>query len=185
MTGDNPTPDGEFRAGHALGKIDRVVRPIALYFGGFLAVALCFWVVTAVGFRYILNSPISGVLDISQLILVSIVAVSVAQSGRTGSQVVVEILGSVSNHKITRWTDIFVKSIGAVMMAILCVQLILNGMDAAVYGEASNTLFIPFGPFFYLLGAGMALYGIVLLFEIYVHLRGGEVVHHVGTMDDL
>ena len=185
MTGDKMTPDGEFRADHVFSKIDRVVRPIALFLGGFLALSLCFWVVVAVGFRYILNSPISGVLDISQLLLVSIVAVSIAQSGRTGSQVAVEILGNLLKPNVTRWTDIFVKVIGAAMMAVLCVQLIINGMDAAEYGEASNTLFIPFGPFFYLLGVGMALYGVVLLFEVYVHFRGGDVVHRVGTMDDL
>jgi len=185
MTGEKSTPNGEFWVDHVFSKIDRVVRPVALYLGGFLALALCFWIVTAVGFRYILNSPIYGVLDISQLLLISIVAVSIAQSGRTGSQVAVEILGNLLKPKMTRWTDIFVKSIGVAMMVVICVQLIINGMDAAEYGEASNTLFIPFGPFFFLLGAGMALYGVVLMFEIYVHIRGGEVVHRVGTMDDL
>jgi hypothetical protein len=58
-------------------------------------------------------------------------------------------------------------------------------LNAADYGEASLSLTIPHGPFFILLGFGMALYGVVLVFEIYVHLRGGEVRHVVGTMDDV
>ncbi|MDP6840625.1 MAG: TRAP transporter small permease [Rhodospirillales bacterium] len=185
MADHEKTPESEQGADRVLDLIDRVVRPLALYLGGTIIIVLCLLTVTAVGFRYVLNSPIFGVRDIAQLLLLTIVTFSVGQSGRTGSQVAVELLGTVTSPKFTRWTDAFVKILGAIMMGILTVQLVANGLSAAEYGEASNSLVIPFGPFFYLLAFGMALYGIVLLFEIYVHLRGGEVVHHVGTMDDL
>ena len=71
------------------------------------------------------------------------------------------------------------------MMAILAAQLLSNGMSAADYGEASASLLIPHGPFYHLLGIGIALYGVVLLFEVYVHLLGGTVRHIVGTLDDI
>lgn len=176
--------EGSQKADHVLDLIDRVVRPLALYLGGILVVMLCLLTVTAVGFRYILNSPIFGVADITQLILLAVVTFSIAQSGRTGGQVAVELLGTVSSPKFTRWTDILVKVLGLIMMAILTVQLVESGLTAAEYGETSYSLIIPFGPYFYLLAFGMALYGFVLLFEIYVHLRGGEVNHSVGSLDD-
>ena len=178
-------PLGESEADRILGKVDAVVRPLALYLGGIMVIALCLTTVTAVGFRYILNSPIFGVADITQILLLTVVAFSVAQSGRTGGQVAVELLGTVTGPRFTRWTDILVKVLGAIMMAVLTVQLVESGMTAAEYGEASYTLTIPFGPYFYLLAFGMALYLIVLSFEIYVHLQGGEVRHRVGTMDDV
>jgi TRAP-type C4-dicarboxylate transport system permease small subunit len=185
MTDAPQAPEGASEADRILGKIDAVVRPLALYIGGFIVIALCLMTVTAVGFRYVLNSPIFGVSDIAQLLLLTIVTFSIGQSGRTGGQVAVELLGTVTSPKITRWTDIFVKILGAIMMGILTLKLIEGGFSAASYGETSNILIIPFGPFMYLLAFGIALYGFVLLFEIYVHLRGGEVRHNVGTMDDI
>jgi TRAP-type C4-dicarboxylate transport system permease small subunit len=183
MAGPENTPEGKPEADRILDRIDNVVRPLALYIGGFIVIVLCLLTVSAVGFRYVLNSPIFGALDIQQLLLLTIVTFSVAQSGRTGSQVSVELLGTIIGPKFTRWSDVFVKILGAIMMVILTVQLIVNGLGAADYGEASLSLVIPFGPFFYLLAFGMALYGVVLLAEIYVHLRGGEVRHNVGSMD--
>lgn len=185
MADQDQTPESEQGADHVLDLIDNVVRPLALYIGGVIVILLGILTVTAVGFRYILNSPIFGVGDIAQLFLLTIVTFSVAQSGRTGSQVAVELLGTVTSPNFTRWTDIVVKIMGAIMMGILTVQLISNGFSAADYGEASNSLVIPFGPFFFLLAIGMALYGVVLVFEVYVHIRGGEVSHRVGTMDDM
>ena len=160
-----------------LDVVDRVVRPISLYFGGAVLLALVTLTITAVGFRYALNSPIFGASDLKQLLLLAVVTFSVAYSGRTGGQVAVEILDSIGGPKITRWTDIVVKLIGVVMLTILSWQLVLNGINAADYGEASGSLTIPFGPFFIALACGMALYAIVLIAEIYAHTRGYQVSH--------
>ena len=168
----------------ALDRIDRVVRPLALYLGGIVLVGLVGITVVDVGFRYILNSPILGAGDVAQLLLIIAVTFSIAQSGRTGGQIAVEILGEITSPKITRWTDILVRLMGVVMMAILSLQLFNNGMHAADYGEATSTLLISFGPFFQALAFGTALYGVVLLVEIYVLLRGRVVSHHVGTSGD-
>ncbi|NQV56164.1 MAG: TRAP transporter small permease, partial [Rhodospirillales bacterium] len=122
------TPKSVSEADRILGKIDAVVRPLALYLGGIVVLALCFMTVAAVGFRYILNSPIFGVADIAQLLLLTMVTFSIGQSGRTGGQVAVELLSTVANPKFTRWTDILVKVLGAIMMGILTVQLVSNGL---------------------------------------------------------
>ena len=163
--------------------IDRVVRPISLYLGGAALLALGALTITAVGFRYALNSPIFGASDFKQLLLLAVVTFSVAYSGRTGGQVAVEILDSIGGPKITRWTDIIVKLISVVMLAILSWQLVINGIDASDYGEASGSLTIPFGPFFIALACGMALYGIVLIAEICSHIRGFKVSHRQDTLE--
>ena len=170
-------------ADRALDRIDRVVRPVALYFGGFVVIALTLLTVVQVGFLYVLNSPINGADDLAQLLLVSVVAFSVAQSGRTGGQVAVEILGTIGGPNMTRWTDILVKVLGVVILVILTLKLIDNGNHAADFGEATLTLLISFGPFFYLLAFGMALYAVVLVFEIYVHLCGRPVDHQSQSIN--
>ena len=46
-------PEDEQRTDRALELIDAVVRPLALYLGGIIVVALGLLTVTAVGFRYV------------------------------------------------------------------------------------------------------------------------------------
>ena len=178
------TDDGE-GAGRGLRTLDRVLRLLALYIGGLTLVGLTGLTVVAVVFRYLLNSPILGVGDIAQLLLVAIVTFSVAQSGRTGGQVAVELLATVTSPGVTRWIDVIVKSLGAVMMVILALQLVANGRSAADYGEASHSLVIPFGPFYMMLAFGMALYGLVLVLEVVAHVAGRPVRHKIETMEDV
>lgn len=172
-------------ADRSLDRIDRLVRPIALYVGGTVVLALGLLTVLQVTFRYALNSPIQGADDMAQLLLVSLVALSVAHSGRTGGQVAVEILGQIGGPKVTRWTDILVKVGGVFMLVILALKLVDNGTTAVEFGATTSTLLVSFEPFYYLLGFGMALYALVLVVEIYVHIGGRPVIHRSESMDDL
>ena len=159
----------------ALIFIDRLVRPVALYAGGAALIGLSLVTVVAVIFRYVFNSPIFGADDFNQMFLMATVAFGVAYSGRTGGQVVVEILTIVSGPKFIRWTDIFAKLLGFVMMCILTWVLAESGINAAEYGETTRSLEITMQPFFWLLAFGMALYGFVLLFEMVTLLRGHDL----------
>ena len=152
--------------------IDSCIHPITLYAGGIALIGLAVLIVTAVIFRYVFNSPIFGTDDFNQIFLMATVAFSVAYSGRKGGQVIVEILSLVTGPRFTRWTDIFVKLLGTLMMCILIWVLIESGINAAEYGETTRSLEITLQPFFWILAFGMALYAIVLLFELIALLRG-------------
>lgn len=156
----------------ALDLVDRVVRTIALYAGGIAVTGLAALIVAAVVFRYVFNSPIFGADDFNQILLVFTVAFSVGYSGRTGGQVAVEILGVVSGPKLTRWTDIAVKTAGCAMTAVLVWMLVESGNNAARYGETTLSLEITLQPFFWTLAFGMALYGIVLFAETAALISG-------------
>jgi TRAP-type C4-dicarboxylate transport system permease small subunit len=163
------------RTDSALVLIDRCIHPIALYAGGAALIGLSLITVIAVIFRYVFNSPIFGADDFNQIFLMTTVALSVAYSGRKGGQVVVEVLTFVSGSRFTRWTDIFAKLLGAAMMCILVWVLVESGIDAAEYGETTRSLEITLQPFFWILAFGMALYGIVLFFELLALLRGHDL----------
>jgi TRAP-type C4-dicarboxylate transport system permease small subunit len=156
----------------ALKLVDRFVRPVTLYAGGAMLFGLALVTVIAVIFRYVFNSPIFGADDFNQMLLMSTVAFSIAYSGRQGGQVVVEILSIISEQKILRWTDIFAKILGVIMLSILVWVLIESGINAAEYGETTRSLEITLQPFFWLLAFGIGLYGIVLFFEIISLLCG-------------
>ena len=159
----------------ALVLIDRCIHPITLYMGGAALIGLSLITVIAVVFRYVFNAPIFGADDFNQIFLMTTVALSIAYSGRKGGQVVVEVLTIVSGPRFTRWTDIFAKLLGAAMMCILVWVLVESGIDAAEYGETTRSLEITLQPFFWILAFGMALYGIVLFFELLALLRGHDL----------
>ena len=179
MSGADSTAD------RVLDLVDRAVRPVALYAGGAAVVGLALLTVVAVVFRYVFNAPIFGADDFNQILLVLTVAFAVGYSGRSGGQVVVEILGIVSGPTLTRWTDIVVKAAGCAMMAVLVWMLVESGINAAKYGETTLSLELTLQPLFWALAFGMALYGVVLLAETIALIRGRDPAGAMGASTDV
>ncbi len=179
MSGIGPAAD------RALDLVDRVVHPVALYAGGVAVVGLTSLIVVAVVCRYVFNAPIFGADDFNQILLVLTVAFAVGYSGRSGGQVAVEILGIVSGPRLTRWTDIVVKTAGCAMMAVLVWMLVESGINAAKYGETTLSLELTLQPLFWALAFGMALYGLVLFAETVALLRAGNPDDASGAATDL
>ena len=157
---------------HAIDVIDRVVRFVAFWIGGLFLLALTLITVIDVTLRSAFNSPIFGGQDIAQLFLITVVCCSIAYSGRSGGQVAVELLEGFSNTTIIRYMDIVIKLISAIMLGVLSWHLVISGIDAHQFGEATLTLLISFGPFFVLLAIGILLYLLVILTEIGLLLKG-------------
>ncbi len=146
--------------------IDRFVRFVALWGGGLMIVSLMGITVIDVILRYFFSSPIFGARDVSKLILLTAVALSVAYSARTGGQVSIELFSDMMGPRIIRWTEVFVRFIAMVMLLILAWRLWLSGLNASEFGEASLALEIPFRSFYFILSLGMLLYAVVLIAEI-------------------
>ena len=83
-----------------------------------------------------------------------------------------ELLEGYSNTATIRYIDIGMKLISAIMLGVLSWHLVISGIDAHQFGEATLTLLISFGPFFILLAIGILLYLLVLLAEIWLLLKG-------------
>jgi TRAP-type C4-dicarboxylate transport system permease small subunit len=152
--------------------VDRIVGFVALWGGGLMIVTLMGITVIDVTLRYFFSSPIFGARDVSKLIMLTIVALSVAYSARTGGQVSIELFADMMSPRITRWTEVFVRFIAIVMLIILAWRLWISGLNASEFGEASLALEIPFKPFYFILSIGMLLYAVVLIAEIPLFLRG-------------
>jgi len=161
-----PSPDKIKQPDYILGYIDKIVGFVALWGGGLMIVSLMGITVIEVLLRYFLNSPIFGARDVSKLIMLTVVAFSVAYSARTGGQVSIELFSDLMGPRILRRAEVFVRFIAIVMLIILAWRLWLSGLNASDFGEASLALEIPFGPFYFILSLGMLLYAVVLIAEI-------------------
>lgn len=160
---------------HAIDLIDRVVRFVAFWIGGFFLLALTVITVVDVTLRSAFNSPIFGGQDIAQLFMIMVVCCSVAYSGRSGGQVAVELFDSFGSERGMRLIGITIKMISVAMLGVLSWHLVISGLDAHEFGEATLTLEISFGPFFIILAVGIALYLLVLMAEIYLLIQGRSI----------
>ena len=159
------------KAARHLDRLDRIVRSVALWGGGLMLVGLMGLTVVDVILRYVFNAPIYGARDVAKLILLIMVALSVAYSARTGGQVSIEVFSNMMGPRTLRRIEVFVKSVASAMLVVLTWRLWHSGQNAGKFGEASMALQIPFKPFYFVLAVGMSLYAVVLIAEISLYLR--------------
>ena len=166
------SPESSAKRVGKLALFDLAVKKIALWGGGTMLLGLILLTVGDVVLRYFFNAPLSGARDIAKLMLLTMVALSPAYSARTGGQVAIEVFSGFLGPRLLRWIDIAVRLGAATMLCILSWRLVLGGLNASRFGEASLTLAIPFAPFYFLFAFGMLLYAVVLAVEITLLLRG-------------
>lgn len=160
--------------------IDRAVRSVALWGGGVMLLGLMGLTVVDVTLRYLFNAPLYGAHDVGKLMLLTMIALSVAYSARTGGQVVIAFFSRWMGPRLAGFTEAGARIAVIAMLLILSWQLWLSSDGAAAFGEASLALGIPFGPFYILLAVGMLLYAVVLAAELFLIFRGraGDLGHH-------
>ncbi|MGD9331519.1 MAG: TRAP transporter small permease [Desulfobacterales bacterium] len=152
--------------------IDRSVRCAALWGGGSMLLGLMGLTVLDVTLRYVFNAPLYGARDVGKLMLLVMVALSVAYSARTGGQVVIEFFSRGLGPRLAAFCEAGARLLVIAMLGVLSWQLWLCGGSAGLFGEASLALGIPYGPFYILLAIGMLLYAAVLAAELLLILRG-------------
>ena len=160
----------------ALKFVDRLLKWSSLVLGGAtLTFMTGFSVWNVLIMRKALNNPIIGAEDLLILTLVVIVALSIPLGARTGSHIEIEILESRMSAGFAKWSMILVKLLGSVLLFLMMWRFWHSGQNAVRFGETTQQLLISYEPFYYLLSASVALYGLVLLLEIWQFLGSGKV----------
>ena len=130
--------------------------------GGYVLLGLMLLTVLAVFSRKVLNSPIMGIQDISEVCLVLLVFSAMAYAGWTGGHIAVDLIESIVSKPVLKIFDITMRSAGAIFMAILSWQSALRAVEAGREAEATNLVAIPLYPFFWVITAGFGLFALVL-----------------------
>ena len=163
---------------------DRALTLLCCTLGGLLlGFMMIFGSFNVLVMRKALNNPIVGTEDLLILSLVVVAAISIPFGGRVGAHIEIEVL----ERFFPRWFDltsqIVLRLVGAVLMGIMTWQLIEAGHNTERFGETTQQLLIPYGPFYYILAACVALYGVVLAMDIaQLLLRGG--IRQIRLGDD-
>lgn len=166
----------EVETGGILRQFDKILTWVALILGGAtLAFMTAFSCWNVLIMRKALNDPIVGAEDLLILSLVVIVALSVPFGARTGAHIEIEVLESSMSASFAKWSMLVVKFMVLAILIIMSWRLWHAAGTAAKFGETTQQLLISFGPFYYLLSVSIAIYAVVIVFDIINLLRHGKI----------
>jgi len=149
--------------------LDRVLHLLAYWVGGLFLVGLVGATIVDVSLRHsnqFFGNPLFyGSHDISRLLLLLTVGLSLAYGARTGASVAVEIFERFIGPKINRWFQTIIRAFAGSLMSVAAYHLFWAGIKSRKYMEGTQELNIPLEPFYYVFATGVGLYALVLLLE--------------------
>jgi TRAP-type C4-dicarboxylate transport system permease small subunit len=118
----------------SLKGLDYVSWALAIVGGAIVVFAVGLTVVSVL-WRYVLNSPIHGIEDVSRMSLAVIVAGSIAYGARQGAHVKVDVLEMVGGRAWTRYTDVVVRVLSILIVGAAAFALFEEGLCGFECGE--------------------------------------------------
>ena len=191
MAGESMTPSPVSKPKHSkhidppwVAGLDHLVKGFALWVGGGMLIGIMLLTVIDVALRYGFNAPIYGARDVTKLMLLVMVALSIAYSARTGGQVAIELFSEWMGPRLSFWRELLIRSLTLGMLLLLTWRLYCNGNTAARFGEASLALGIEYRFFYYALALGMGLYALVSAVEISTGLSQGNLPENTNASEE-
>ena len=142
---------------------------VMLYAGcALLTIIMLLTTVDVLG-RYLFNSPIEGTYELVGFFLVLVLASGLAHCQLEKGNVRVKIIYDIQSEKIRNAFDILAWVIGGICSLLICWQLFVIGRQyiLRVHGGLTETLLIPFAPFYIIEGLGFAFLTFIFAFDIY------------------
>ncbi|WP_286299504.1 TRAP transporter small permease [Aminobacter sp. SS-2016] len=147
----------------AVAGINRALRLVLGLVGGCALFAMMALSVGDALGRSLLNAPVFGANDITQVLLVSAVSVSIPLCILSGQAIRIDILADMMPSALGRMVDRLLRVIGAAMMLYLAWRCLLNAMEASGFGETTMLLRISHAPFYVALAVGLAMAALIFL----------------------
>ena len=167
---------GDSRPGW-LRRLDWLIERLTFLVGGIgLAVMVLLTSWNVIVMRKALNDPIVGAEDILILNLAILVAVAIPYGGRAGAHIEIEIFETWMSKAFARRSLVAMKLLAAPLVAILAWRLFESGVSAREFGEATQQLLISYEPFYFAMGAMIALYAAILVADLVLLLAGRVLV---------
>jgi TRAP-type C4-dicarboxylate transport system permease small subunit len=144
-----------------------VSRAITIWaaIGGVSLLLLVLLTGVGVFFRYVLNTPINGLRDLSQLLLLFCVSGAIPYAAMRGSHVAVDLLTLTRHPGARRTLSFLIGASSVALLAVMLVALARQGSCGFRCGQFTPDLVIPFWPMYLALGIGFFLYLLQIVFQ--------------------
>ncbi|MDQ5769292.1 TRAP transporter small permease [Thiothrix subterranea] len=164
---------------HKSALIKQLERPLewGATLSGFLLLGIMLLVAVSVMFRYLFNQPILGSQEIVQMGMVVVVMLAMPSTADRDMHIRVDILDKALGEHGRFFADLIGRIVGIVVLSLLVWRSAIKALDAFEYADTTNMLAIPVWPIYSAIVIGMALYVLILLFELTYQLTGWGIDH--------
>jgi TRAP-type C4-dicarboxylate transport system permease small subunit len=147
--------------------------------GGALLVILFLTVADITG-RSAFNSPVSGTVEVTSMLLVVVVFLAVAHSEDMGDHITIDLIYERMGKRTRLFLDLFSDLLTIVLLALIAYQLYQFGLRTMDSGAETPVLDWPQWPFVFIASFGAALYTLSTVMRLVLRLKG-EPVNAVDT----
>lgn len=151
-----PVHQWERRADAALGVAASVIL--------FCMMTLTFIDVIA---RYLLNRPIRGAFEITELMLLVLIFAGLPLVSHADEHVTMDFIDRLLLSRARLGLQRIVHLVCAAVMAFMTWQVLVKAGTIARYGDATDVLRIVYGPFVYFMAAMIALTGVIHVVKLF------------------
>jgi len=122
---------------------------------------------TDVVLRYIFNRPIGGAFEVTELLMLVLVALGLAYTQSRKGHVFIELISSKFPPRLQAVNDVIVYLVCLGMCILITWRVVLAARVTQVTNmEASPVVEVPIYPFYYMLGFGVAVLCLVYIIDI-------------------
>lgn len=127
--------------------------------------------------RYLVNAPIPGAYEITELLMGMLIFTALPVVTLGGRHVTIDLLDNVTPGPVARVRNLLVTLVSIAVLAALAWQMWKLGGSMSEYGDVTEYLRIPIFPFIYVIsvlsGLSSALLSIVLVRDVIAIAGGG------------
>jgi TRAP-type transport system small permease protein len=117
--------------------------------------------------RYVFNRPIRGGFEITELTLLVLIFAGLPLVSHADEHVTMDFIDRALRGRARIWLNRIVNAIVAGLMGFMSWQVAIKAGKISSYGDATDVLRIPYGPFVYFMAATLALAALIHLYKIY------------------
>jgi len=117
--------------------------------------------------RYLLNKPIRGAFEITELALLVLIFAGLPLVSHADEHVTMDFIDRLLPARLARaWVRVM-HAVCAAIMFFLCWQVWLKAGKIAAYADTTDVLLITIAPFVYFMAAMIGLTGVVHVFKVF------------------
>jgi TRAP-type transport system small permease protein len=116
--------------------------------------------------RYLFNRPIRGAFEVTELLLLVLIFAGLPLVSRADEHVTMDFIDRIVGPGAAVWTRVM-HAVCAAVFFFLTWQIWIKAGKIAGYGDTTDVLKIPVGPFVYFMVAMIALTAVVHVFKVF------------------
>ena len=117
--------------------------------------------------RYVFNRPIRGGFEVTELLLLVLIFAGLPLVSHANEHVTMDFIDRLLRGRTRAWLNRIVHALVAAMFAFMSWQVIIKAGRISSYGDATDVIRIPYGPFVYFMAAMLALAALIHIYKIY------------------